>query len=494
MPRVSRTVRAAAATVVVLIFVLILRSRGATSKYASSNSARRRAIEAAFDHAWKGYSAHCMGHDSLQPVSDTCNDDFGGWGATTVDALSTAILMGKRDVVMDGLKFVETLDFTSVKGGQRINLFEVTIRHLGGMISAWELLNGPFKSTVKDPRLLQVLYSKMVVLGNALACGFDTRSGIPLNWVDPVECNTDDGHSNTLAGAGSLILEFSKLSEITGDDKYFRLARQAQDYLIDPRPAIAQPFPGLLGSFIGVDDGNFLNSQGSWGSLSDSFYEYLLKAYIYDRRAFPSYLERWHAAADSTILFVGSHPYGHPEWTLLPYWEGVKTTHAMDALSWFAGGSFILGGMFTGNETLLNFGLSIAETGGALYSRTATGLGGEFVWWTENCDSSWGEDPCTADNSVRLSTLEFNLRPEVIETWYYAYRATKKEKYREWAWAAFLAMEKVCKTKSGYSAISDVTKLDGGEKLDKMESFLFAEVFKYLWLMFADVGAFFPGS
>lgn len=160
----------------------------------------------------------------------------------------------------------------------------------------------------------------------------------------------------------------------------------------------------------------------------------------------------------------------------------------MDALSWFAGGSFILGGMFTGNQTLLDFGLSMADTGGAMYSMTATGLGGEFVWWTDTCSADWGEDPCTADNSVRLSTLEFNLRPEVIETWYYAYRATKKAKYREWAWSTFEAIEKFCKTESGYSSISDVTKVDGGTKLDKQESFVFAEVFKYLYLMFADVG------
>ena len=158
----------------------------------------------------------------------------------------------------------------------------------------------------------------------------------------------------------------------------------------------------------------------------------------------------------------------------------------MDALSWFAGGNFILGGMVTDNRTLIDFGLSIADAGGAMYNMTATGLGGEFVWWTETCSDDWGEDPCTVDNSFRLSTVEFNLRPEVLETWYYAYRATSDPKYREWAWSAFKAIEQFCKTESGFSSISDVTALDGGNKLDKQESFVYAEVLKYLYLMFQD--------
>lgn len=164
----------------------------------------------------------------------------------------------------------------------------------------------------------------------------------------------------------------------------------------------------------------------------------------------------------------------------------------MDALSWFAGGNFILGGMVTGNQTLIDFGLSIANTAGAVYNMTATGLGGEFIWWTETCSADWVEDPCTPDNSFRLSTMEFNLRPEVLETWYYAYRATGNEKYREWAWSTFKAIEKFCKTDSGFSSISDVTMVDGGVKLDKQESFVFAEVFKYLYLMHVDVSVLEP--
>ncbi|KAK5111684.1 hypothetical protein LTR62_004790 [Meristemomyces frigidus] len=433
-----------------------------------------------------------MGHDSLHPVTNTCDDDFGGWGATAVDALTTAILFEKEDVVKQILTFISELDFTQVAGGSSVQLFEVVIRHLGSMISAHDLLNpsggSPFSHLVtKDKLLRESLYKQMVSLGGALTCGFSTPSGIPRNWVDPTLCTTDSGHSNTVAGVGSNILEFARLSELTGHGMYVTLARRAEQFLINPHPVDKMPWPGILGSFVKVADGTLMDMKASWGSLADSFYEYLLKAYIYDSVVYEPYLERWKVAVDSTIRYIASHPYGRPEQTLLPYWEGTNLFNVMDSLSWFAGGNFILGGMVTGNQTVLDFGLSIADTGGAMYAMTTTGLGAEFVVWTDDCNTAFAEQyhlsPCNGSNSVQVSGPEFKLRPEVIESWYYAYRATGNPKYQDWAWSAFLALERVCRTESGYSAISDVNAVDGGEKLDKMESFLFAELLKYLWLL-----------
>ncbi|KAK4554534.1 hypothetical protein LTR86_008388 [Recurvomyces mirabilis] len=448
---------------------------------------RRQAIEGAFQHAWDGYSEHCMGHDSLHPVSNTCDDDFGGWGATAIDTLSTAILFEKEDIVRQIMIFISKLDFAKVTGGSSIQLFEVTIRHFGSMLSAHDLLHGPFSHLVNDKTLRESLYTQMVSLGAALSCGFSTPSGIPRNWVDPTKCATDDGQSNTVAGAGSLILEFAKLSEITGHQLYVELAKRAEQHLVDPHPVEMMPWPGVLGSFVRVADGQLMDMKGSWGSLADSFYEYLLKAYIYDSEAYAPYLERWKLAADSTIRYIASHPYGQPQYTFLPYWEGKRLFNAMDSLSWFAGGNFIQGGMITNNQTLVDFGLSIADTGGAMYQMTTTGLGGEFVVWTDDCNDGFREqfhlENCHANNSIQITGAEFKLRPEVIESWYYAYRATKNPKYREWAWSAYQAIDRVCKTGSGFSAISDVNAPNGGKKLDQMESFVFAEVFKYLWLI-----------
>lgn len=77
-----------------------------------------------------------------------------------------------------------------------------------------------------------------------------------------------------------------------------------------------------------------------------AFYEYLIKAYVYDSKTYGPYLDRWLLAADSTIRYIGIHPRGHPEWTFLGDWDGADDVGTrMETLSWFAGGSFILGGM-----------------------------------------------------------------------------------------------------------------------------------------------------
>ena len=202
-------------------------------------------------------------------MSNTCEDEFGGYGATAIDSVSTAILLGKEDVVLQILRHIATVDFKIVKGGTRISLFEVTIRQLGGMISAWDLLQGPYSHMAKHLELRQALYDQMVRLGDALSCAFNTSSGVPRDWVDPASCETDSGGTTTMAGAGTLILEFARLSSITKNQKYVKLARRAEEYLLRPKPESGEPYPGLLGSFVSVENGDIVDSKGSWGAFAD---------------------------------------------------------------------------------------------------------------------------------------------------------------------------------------------------------------------------------
>lgn len=58
--------------------------------------------------------------------------------------------------------------------------------------------------------------------------------------------------------------------------------------------------------------------------------------------------------------------------------------------------------------------------------------------------------------------------------------------YRDWAWNAFVAINATSRTDSGFAALSDVNAADGGSKYDNQESFLFAEVMKYSYLIHAE--------
>ena len=59
-----------------------------------------------------------------------------GWGASAVDAISTALIMENEEVVKQIVDHIKTIDFTkTVKGGEGVSLFETTIRYLAGLVS-----------------------------------------------------------------------------------------------------------------------------------------------------------------------------------------------------------------------------------------------------------------------------------------------------------------------------------------------------------------------
>ena len=73
------------------------------------------------------------------------------------------------------------------------------------------------------------------------------------------------------------------------------------------------------------------------------------------------------------------------------------------------------------------------------------------------------------------------LRPEAIESFFILYHLTGDPVYREWGWEAFQAIERYCRTESGYSAIKDVDSPKS--HLDSMESFFLAATLKYSYLL-----------
>jgi mannosyl-oligosaccharide alpha-1,2-mannosidase len=221
----------------------------------------------------------------------------------------------------------------------------------------------------------------MVRLGDILTCASNTPS------FDPVTRATGQGTTNTLAGAESLILQFARVSQITGTRTCAELAHKAEPHLLYPSPKENEPYLGLLGACVQVADGQFISAKGGWGLLSDSYYEYLIKTCVYDPKTYAPYLERWLVAADSTIRPVASKPFGRANEVFLPFWEYQRRFNAMDSLSWFSGGNFILGSMVAHKQTLVDFGLVIAinkvcktDTGFSAINNVSATV---YRWWPE---------------------------------------------------------------------------------------------------------------
>jgi mannosyl-oligosaccharide alpha-1,2-mannosidase len=349
-----------------------LSNKGGSDLAGSSISADRKSIiEETFDFAWDGYFKIAFPHDELKPVSEEAGFSRNDWGATAVDALGTAILMEKRDVVHTILEHVQTINFS--KTDWSISVFETTIRYMGGMLSAYDLLTGPFSHLVVDPNLVRSLLHQSIALGEILSTAFLRGNALPHPRLT-ANAEAVQGDENSLAGVGTLVsafkcilepspdpalqvLEWSRLSDLTGNKVFETLSRAAEGFLLIPMPKDSEALPGLVGTKINVETGLFADRKGGWGGSCDSFYEYLIKMYLYDPKTFGLYKDRWILAANSSMLHLASSPRGLPNVTFLGKFSGTRSLPESGHMECFAGGNFLLGGQILAEQRYTDFGL-----------------------------------------------------------------------------------------------------------------------------------------
>lgn len=84
--------------------------------------------------------------------------------------------------------------------------------------------------------------------------------------------------------------------------------------------------------------------------------------------------------------------------------------------------------------------------------------------------------------ALRAQEKYYILRPETFESYFVLWRLTKDQKYRDWAWDAIEAIERHCRSPSGYSGIRNVY-LEDPQKDDVQQSFFIAEVLKVCKLL-----------
>ena len=266
---------------------------------------RAAAVKDAFTFAWNGYFTTCRGQDELEPVTNTYANPRNNWGASAVDALSTALVMESQPIVTDILNYIATIDYTTT--ATEVSLFETTIRYLGGMLSGYDLLKGPLSQLAENSSAVDTLLTQSKSLADRLSFAFNTPTGIPSNNLYFNDQTTDGSTTNGLATIGTLCLEWQRLSDLTGDTSYGDLVQKAEGYLLSPLPEANEPFPGLVGTNVDISNGLFLDATGGWNGGDDSFYEYLIKMYAYDSSRYSNYSDRWIMAADSTIKYLTSN-------------------------------------------------------------------------------------------------------------------------------------------------------------------------------------------
>ena len=406
-------------------------------------------VRTEFLHAWNGYKKYCWGHDDLKPLSKTCRDWYGTPVLmTAVDSLDSLYLLGfKKDADETREYIAKNLNFDKDISVQN---FEITIRVLGGLLSAYQITN--------DKRLLALADD----LGKRLLPVFDSPTGLPYKFVNLKTGKVGEAVTNP-AETGTLIIEFGTLSKLTGKPIYYEKAKRALVETYKRRSKI-----GLVGTNIDVESGKWTNPDSHVSAEIDSYYEYLLKCWLLFgdaecRTMWEDSISKVHTyLADegedmsrknvTGPMKTGALWYGHADMN-----TGKRTETTTGALDAFFPGLLVLDGD-------LNRARALQDS--------------MFKMWQVH-----GIEPEVYNyRTGKVENGGYPLRPEIVESTYYLYQYTKDPKYLamgETMWRGFV---RHCRTDVAYAGLKSV---ETKEKTDYMHSFVLAETLKYFYLLFS---------
>lgn len=472
---------------------------------------RQRAVKDVFAKCWASYQEYAWKADELAPVSGGKKNPFGGWAATLVDALDTLWIMDMKSEFEEAVQAAATIDFTKTDLDQ-VNVFETNIRYLGGFISAFDLSG--------DERLL----NKAIEVGEMLYKAFDTPNRMPIARWDihaAISGKRQTAPSGLLiAEIGSLTMEFTRLSMITRDAKWFDAVQRITDALADQQDSTA--LPGLWPLVVSARDQIFnKGNMFTLGAMADSVYEYLPKMSALMGGQLSIYQDMYEKAATAAIKHVLYRPMTPQNEDILVS-GAVKSENGeitLDAqgqhLVCFLGGLLALGGKLFNRAQDLSAATKLVD--GCIWTYKALPHGimpetfhmlacpslngcewDEEAWKKEVLRLAKDKKTTSVDKIIKRDRLprgfasipdrRYILRPEVIESVFILYRATGRADLLDSAWTMFESINRATSTKLANSAVWDVTVPPDQqpERADSMESFWLGETLKYFYLIFSE--------
>lgn len=396
-------------------------------------------VKAEFQHAWQGYKTYSWGYDALQPLSKKPHNWYKkSLLMTPVDAFDTMILMDLADEANEAKEIImKELDFDV---DMEVQNFEVSIRILGGLLSAFEL-DG-------DRRFLALAED----LAKRLMKAFDSPTGMPYRMVN-LKTGAVSGAVSNPAEIGTYLLEYGTLSKHTGNPIYYKTAMRAMNALYALRSPI-----NLTGEGINVETGAVTNPASHISGCIDSYLEYMLKGSILFNDE--NLAKMWKPTIEAVNKYLCDETkndlwYGRADMNI-----GKRTQTWYGALD-----AFFAGTLAMDNDL----------------DRAAALQKSNYKMWM-----LYGVEPEMMDyGSMTVTNGSYILRPENFEGAYYLYQYTNEGRYLEMGKAMFENLVKYCRNDVAFAALSDVRT---GEQKDYMESFFFAETLKYAFLLFDDSG------
>lgn len=438
---------------------------------------------ALFDHAWTSYMKYGFPLDEVTPISCKAygpssnqkdiirNDVLGNISSTLLDNLDTLILFGRYDDLGTALGYLESQKSTFFDQNVIVQVFETTIRALGGLMSAHLMLT---ESEIADPLFQEIsnnydgfLLEMAHDLGKRLIPAFETKTSIPLprmNLRKGLKGVPRKYQKETCtSGVTTPVLEMTLLSRLTGDPQFEQASQRSYWTLWDKRLDL-----NLLPMSIDPNTGEWNDAISGIGALIDSFYEYSLKALILfdDQRM----LDVFSASYQALMTHLVKRGTGKYPWLVF---ANVGSENGLDATIWIDS----LGGFWPGVQVL--------------FGRIADAIGTHKVYlklfdYFQAIPERWNcltpEDRLQSQQDV-IGLEWYPLRPEFVESTYYLYRATRDSIYLQIGLKMVDLFEKRFKAPCGFHGIQDVRT---GEWQDRMELFVLGETLKYLYLLFDE--------
>lgn len=417
-----------------------------------------------FDHAYGSYMKYAYPADELMPLScrgrvrgqepnrGDIDDSLGKFSLTLIDTLDTLVVLNKLDEFEDAVRKAVTdvrLDNDVV-----VSVFETNIRVLGGLLGAHVMADLLRQRGERMQWYRDELLHMAKELGHRLLPAFNTTSGLPYPKVNlrygvlnPLSRTGTESDTCT-ACAGTMILEFAALSRLSGESVFEEHARKALDVLWQRR----QRGSDLVGTVINIHNEEWVRRDSGVGAGIDSYYEYLMKAYIL--LGDNVFLERFNIHYSAIMKYISQPPlllnvHMHNPTVSVRSW--------MDSLLAF----------FPGLQVLRGDLKPAIETHEMLYQVTKQH---KFL-------------PEAFTTEFRVHWGQHLLRPEFAESTYYLYKATGDPYYLRVGQSIVEKLNAYARVPCGFAAVQDVRT---GTHEDRMDSFFLAEMFKYLYLLFSE--------
>ncbi|XP_052222559.1 ER degradation-enhancing alpha-mannosidase-like protein 3 isoform X2 [Dreissena polymorpha] len=442
--------------------IIIILSEPGNGMDASTKLKLKEKVVEMFNHAYGSYMKNAFPADELMPLSckgryrgsevnrGDIDDSLGNFSLTLIDSLDTIALLGDINEFDKAVKLV--ISHSKFDTNVVVSVFETNIRVLGG------LLGGHVLAIYLRKRKLGMEWYKDELLGMAKDIGtrllpaFNTTTGIPyprINLKHGIEPNIAQNYRDTCtACAGTMILEFAALSRLTGDPVFEEKAHRAMDYLWNQRHRSSD----LVGTVINIHNGDWIRRESGVGAGIDSYYEYVLKAYIL--LGDDTYLTRFNKHYDAVKKYISQGPRFIDVHMHRP--QSVSRNF-MDALLAFWPGLQVLKGDIQPAIEVHEMLYQVIQRHNFLPEA-----------FTSDFHVHWGHHP---------------LRPEFVESTYFLYKATGDSHYLDVGQKVIENLDVLARVPCGFAAIKDVTK---GTHEDQMDSYVLAETFKYLFLLFAE--------